>query len=63
MDKVYTPKEAAEILSISDKTMMDWLRAGKIQGVKVGKYWRIMDQDLEAFLQQNRGEPRAEDQN
>jgi excisionase family DNA binding protein len=54
LDKVYTPQQAAEILSISDKTLMDWLRAGKIKGVKVGKYWRIMEADLEEFLRQNR---------
>lgn len=54
MDKVYTPQQVAEILSISDRTIMEWLRAGRIKGVKVGKYWRVMEQDLEVFLQQNR---------
>lgn len=54
MDKVYTPQQAAEILSISEKTLMNWLRAGKIKGVKVGRLWRILEQDLEEFLRQNR---------
>lgn len=54
MDKDYTPQQAAEILSISEKTLMNWLRAGKIKGVKVGRLWRIMEQDLEEFLRQNR---------
>lgn len=54
LDKVYTPQQAAEVLSISEKTLMNWLRAGKIKGVKVGRLWRIMEQDLEEFLRQNR---------
>lgn len=54
MDKVYTPQQAAEILAISEKTLMNWLRAGKIKGVKIGRLWRIMEQDLEEFLRKNR---------
>lgn len=54
MDKFLTPKQAAEILLISEKTVTSWLRSGKLSGVKVGKYWRIMEQDLEEFLGQRR---------
>lgn len=54
MDKFLTPKQAAEILLISEKTVTSWLRSGKLGGVKVGKYWRIMEQDLEEFLGQRR---------
>lgn len=61
MDKVYTPKQAAEVLAISEKTLSDWLRAGKIKGVKVGRYWRIMEQDLEEFLRQNRASDKPKD--
>jgi len=54
MDKVYTPDQVAEILSVVKKTVLDWLRSGKLKGVKIGKYWRVMEEDLEAFLKQSR---------
>lgn len=54
MDKVYTPKQVAEMLSITERTVLIWLRAGILEGVKVGKYWRILERDLEKFIEQNR---------
>lgn len=54
MDKVYTPQQVADILSITERTVLIWLRAGKLKGVKVGRVWRIMEKDLEEFLEQNK---------
>lgn len=54
MDKVYTPQQVAEILSITERTVLLWLREGNLKGVKVGKYWRVLEKDLEEFLEQNR---------
>lgn len=54
MDKIYTPDQVAETLSVAKKTVLAWLRAEKLKGVKIGKYWRVMEQDLEEFLEQNR---------
>ncbi|MFA7078959.1 MAG: helix-turn-helix domain-containing protein [Syntrophomonas sp.] len=56
MDKVYTPQQVAEILSITERTVLIWLRAGNLKGVKVGKYWRVMEKDLENFLEQNKAD-------
>ena len=50
MEKYYTPKEAANAYSLSEKTLKDWLRAGKVKGEKVGKAWRIADSELRNFL-------------
>jgi excisionase family DNA binding protein len=38
-------------LRISRLTVGDWLRSGKLIGVKVGRLWRIRESDLEAFLE------------
>lgn len=46
-EKLYTKEEAAEILSISPVTLSDWLRAGKVRGVKLGRVWRIPESALE----------------
>lgn len=48
MEKLYTPEEAAEILQVHPYTIRKWLRAGKIQGKKFGRVWRIPESALEA---------------
>lgn len=50
-DKLLTPEEVAERLVMSPKTIRDWLRKGKLKGVKTGKLWRIRERDLEAFIE------------
>ena len=49
-DQLLTPEEAAARLKISRLTLGDWLRSGKLNGVKVGRLWRVRESDLEAFL-------------
>lgn len=49
-EKVYTPGGAAEALLVSPKTIRDWLRTGKLKGVKVGRLWRVRESDLREFL-------------
>ncbi|MEM5816034.1 MAG: helix-turn-helix domain-containing protein [Candidatus Aenigmatarchaeota archaeon] len=50
MDKLYTPEEVAEILKVSVITVKKWLRSGELKGIKVGKLWRIREEDLQEFL-------------
>ena len=47
IEKLYTKEEAAEILSVSPLTLGNWLRAGRIRGVKLGRVWRIPASALE----------------
>ena len=54
-EKLLTPEQVAEQLQISRITVMDYLRAGRIKGHKVGRLWRIKVQALDAFLE---GQPR-----
>lgn len=49
-DQLLTPMEAAARLKVSRLTLGDWLRSGKLKGVKVGSLWRVRESDLEAFL-------------
>jgi excisionase family DNA binding protein len=49
-DQLLTPVEAAARLKVSRLTLGDWLRSGKLKGVKVGRLWRVRESDLEAFL-------------
>lgn len=52
MEKLLTPEEVAERLYISARTIGEWLRHGKIKGIKVGRLWRIKECDLEHFVQE-----------
>lgn len=49
-ERLLTPEEAAGLLSISPKTLRDWLRSGKLEGFKVGKQWRVPSTGLSELL-------------
>ena len=49
MDKLLTLKETAKILRVSERTVMRYLKSGKLKASKVG-VWRIRESDLERFL-------------
>ena len=43
--------QAMEFLKTSRPTFYRWLKAGRIQGFKVGKQWRFYKSDLVEFLE------------
>ena len=47
-----TPKEVAEKLKVSEQTVLRWLRNGKLKGVKVGKLWRVKEEDLRELIKE-----------
>jgi excisionase family DNA binding protein len=51
MTALLTVEEAAAKLKLAHKTLRDWLRTGKLSGVKMGKRWLIREEDLEATIQ------------
>jgi excisionase family DNA binding protein len=51
----FTPEEVAASLRVTPPTVYEWLRSRQLQGVKAGKFWRVSQQALEAFLQIERG--------
>lgn len=52
LDKVYTVEEVAKILNIHPHTIRLWLKSGKLKGVKVGRYWRVKENQLQDFLKE-----------
>lgn len=55
MDEVlFTPEQVAQRLQVTERTVYDWIRAGKLQGTKLGRLWRIRPADLTAFIDRNR---------
>lgn len=60
-DKVLTPEQVAERLQIVPKTVYRWLNDGRLEGVKLGRLWRVREDDLEAFLQAASNQAHKED--
>ncbi len=48
--EMLTVEEVATYLRTTPNTVYRWLRAGKLSGVKIGKEWRIKQETLSAFI-------------
>lgn len=62
--EVYTPEEVAAILKVSVRTVYTLLKEGKLRGRKIGSgkpgRWRVLDEDLKAFVRGEDSEDRTE---
>jgi excisionase family DNA binding protein len=50
MRDLLTVKEVAEELKVKEATVTEWLRTGKLRGVKAGRQWRVPADAVEEFL-------------
>jgi putative molybdopterin biosynthesis protein len=50
MDKFYTVFDLSDMFHMSEKTIRDKLTAGEIAGHKMGKEWRISQQQVDEYL-------------
>ena len=48
--KVYSIEEVCDILHLTKRTIYTYLKEGKLQAVKIGKYWRVSHENLQAFI-------------
>jgi excisionase family DNA binding protein len=51
-DRLLTPEQVAERLQLSPVTILHWLRAGRLPGVKLGKLWRVREAELQHYIEQ-----------
>ena len=51
--RVYTLEEVCSILSITRRTVYNYINAGKLHAFKMGKYWRVTEESLRAFVEQD----------
>lgn len=49
--KVYTLEEVCDILKVTKRTVYNYIKANKLHAVKMGKYWRVTEENLKAFLE------------
>jgi len=51
--KIYTIEEVAKLLKCSERQIFRYLKQGKLDGSKQGK-WRFTEEDVRAFLNNGR---------
>lgn len=52
-----TPEQVAEKLQVTTRSVYNWLRSGKLKGLRAGGSWRVTEDDLMAFLTGTAPEP------
>lgn len=50
-EEMLTPEEVAEYLKVPIQTIWRWCRQGTLPAVKIGKYWRVPREKLDAFIE------------
>jgi len=48
--KLYSLQELAKLLEVSERTMHNYIKAGKIKGVKIGGKWKFTEENLKKFI-------------
>jgi excisionase family DNA binding protein len=48
-ENMYSAEEAAQILGLQVRTVRNYVREGRLPGIRIGKQYRISRADLEAF--------------
>jgi excisionase family DNA binding protein len=54
MGDFITVSEAAQRLCVSAATVYRWLRAGSLDGYKLGGVWRVLVDDLDKFVRDSK---------
>lgn len=51
--KLLTTEEVAEILKVDVESVRRFISSGRITAFKVGREWRIKEEDLKVFIERN----------
>jgi excisionase family DNA binding protein len=51
IEKFLTTEQVANILQVHPFTILKFLKAGKLRGVKLGRVYRIKESDVQEFLE------------
>lgn len=54
MSKLYTCEEVAERYKVEVITVWDWIRKKKLPAIKIGKSYRVNEEDLKAYEESRR---------
>jgi len=59
MGQILTIEQAAEMLQLNPQVVRQYLREGKLPGCKIGRHWRVLEDEVTAFVRQGGNESRA----
>jgi len=52
MGRILTIEQAAEMLQLNPQVVRQYLREGKLPGRKIGRHWRVVEEDVMAFIRE-----------
>ncbi|HEM3486276.1 MULTISPECIES: helix-turn-helix domain-containing protein [Streptococcus] len=47
----YTLEEVEDILKVTRRTIYNYIKNGDLKAVKMGKYWRVSEANLQDFIE------------
>jgi len=53
--KYYSPEEVGEQFNVKPATIRKWIRDGKLKALKLGRLWRITEEELNRFINASQG--------
>lgn len=48
--KLYSLKEVAKLLDVTERTLHNYIKTGKLKRQKIGGKWKISDENLKKFI-------------
>jgi len=57
-DKIYDAKALAKFFGVTEKTIWEWCREGRLPAFKIGKEWRVRASDLEKTIKLKTNAPK-----
>lgn len=54
MSKMYTCADVAERYGVKIITVWDWIRKGKLSAIKIGRDYRVSEEDIKNFEENRR---------
>ena len=54
--KTYSLQEVGEMLGLSVITLRKYLKSGKLKGSKLGKSWRVTEEEIREYYEKNSNE-------
>lgn len=55
----YTLEEVASILKVTRRTIYNYIKNGDLKAVKMGKYWRVSEANLQDFIEHGTNKKKA----
>ncbi len=51
-DKIYGARDLAQFFGVTEKTIWEWCKKGKLPAFKIGKEWKVRVVDLNKTISQ-----------